>query len=275
MASANQSSIITKTARLLDVLAEAQRPLGFTEIVARTQFVKSSTHRILSVLIGENLVAYEERGKTYKLGARLNNWAHAAWRRSDLEVVAARELEQLCEMTRANVALSVRYDDSVLYLRTLDSKAVRHASRAGDHAPLHCTAAGKVFLAYMPEKQRENLMARLRFERFTENTVRGPAQLLSELAIVRTRGYAQSAQEEFAHIVGIAAPIWNAHEEVTAAVSLWMVSEGASVQEIEAHAPTLLAVTQRISFQLGHEPKPQMSVDSNLNTARRRTESLS
>lgn len=275
MVAANQSSIITKTARILDVLTDAQRPLGFAEIVARTQFVKSSTHRILSVLIGENMVEFDARGRTYKLGARLNNWAHAAWRRSDIDVIAVHELEQLCEVTRANVALSVRYDDSVLYLRTLDSQAVRTASRAGDHAPLHCTAAGKVFLAYMPERQRENLMARLRFERFTENSICDPAQLLTELAVVRSRGYALSAQEEVAHIVGIAAPIWNAQNEVTAAVSLWTISEAASVQEIEAHVPTLRAVTQKLSFQLGHEQKPLKLIEANLNPSSQRAKSTS
>lgn len=275
MTAANQSSIITKTARILDVLTEAQRPLGFSEIVARTQFVKSSTHRILAVLIGENMVEFETRGRTYKLGARLNNWAHAAWRRSDIDVIAVNELEELCEVTQANVALSVRYDDSILYLRTLDSQPVRTASRAGDHAPLHCTAAGKVFLAYMPERQRENLMAKLRFERFTEKTICDPAQLLSELAVVRSQGYAVSAQEEVARIVGIAAPIWNANNEVTAAVSLWTISDSARVQDIEVYAPTLRAVTQKLSFQLGHDQKPLKAVEADLHPSNHRVESTS
>lgn len=252
MTAANQSSIITKSARILDVLTEAQRPLGFSEIVARTQFVKSSAHRILAILVGEKMVEFETRSRTYKLGSRLNSWAHAAWRRSDIDVIAVPELEELCAVTKANVALSVRYDDSILYLRTLDSQPVRTASRAGDHAPLHCTAAGKVFLAYMPEGQRDNLMSKLRFERFTEKTICDPAQLLSELAVVRSRGYAVSAQEEVARIVGIASPIWNANNEVTAAISLWTLSDSATVQDIVVHAPTLQAVTQKLSFQLGH-----------------------
>lgn len=256
MATANQSSIISKTARILDVLAEAQRPLGFAEIVLRTQFVKSSTHRILAVLIGEGLIEFEERGKTYKLGTRLNQWAHAAWRRSDVEVVAMPELEDLCALTRANVALSVRYDDSVLYLRTMDSQAVRNASRAGDHAPLHCTAAGKVFLAYMSEKQRDNLLQRLRFERFTEATIQNPAELLASLPAVRVRGYALCEQEEFIHIHAMAAPIWNAQGEVTAAVSLWTISETTNMSEFEGHSQSLLAAAQRISFQLGYGNSP-------------------
>lgn len=252
VATPNQSSIITKMARILDVLAAAQRPLGFMEIVARTGFVKSSTHRILSVLIGETLVELDERGKTYKLGVRLNKWAHAAMRRVDIQQAAAHELDQLCEMTKANVTLSVRYDTSVLYLRTLDATAVRYAARAGDHAPLHCTAAGKVFLAYLSDKQRDDLVARLRLERFTEKTIQDRGRLLAELSVIRSRGYAVSLEEEFIQVFGIAAPVWDAQNEVIAAVSLWMIPEQNSVADIEMFAPILKAAAQRISFQLGH-----------------------
>ena len=71
MSSAVQSSIIAKSNRILDLLAESGGDLGFSDIVAGTGFVKSSTHRILANLVAEGLVEYDPRGKAYRLGPRL------------------------------------------------------------------------------------------------------------------------------------------------------------------------------------------------------------
>ena len=179
MARASESSIVAKCALVIDILSNARKPLGFKEITDSSGMVKSSAHRILSVLLSEDLVEFDKANKVYRAGPRLNAWGGAIWRRLDMQLDPAMELESICEHTNMNAALSILDGDSVLYLRTLNSVPYRQSSHPGDHAPLHSTAAGKVFLAEMPTRLRTEVMQSMRFERMTEHTIQDPEQLQS------------------------------------------------------------------------------------------------
>jgi DNA-binding IclR family transcriptional regulator len=254
MARNSESSIVAKCARVIDILSNARRPLGFKEITETSGMVKSSAHRILSVLLSEELVEYDKANKVYRVGPRLNAWGRAIWRRLDIQMDPLSELETICEHTNMNAALSILDGDSVLYLRALNSVPFRFASHPGDRAPLHCTAAGKVFLACMPERRCRELMRKLRFERMTEYSIRDPQQMRSELEIVRARGFALAIQEEHLQVIGMAAPIRDIQGDVSACLSLWTLIDLVSAQQVESFAPELIATTERISRQSGYEP---------------------
>jgi len=254
MRSSSESSIVAKCAQVIDILSNARRPLGFKEITETSGMVKSSAHRILSVLLSEELVEFDKPNKVYRVGPRLNAWGRAIWRRLDMEIDPAAELEALCEFTNMNAALSILDVDSVLYLRTLNSIPFRFASHPGDHAPLHCTAAGKVFLANMSAQRFEQTLATLRFERMTEYTIRDVTDLQVELGNVRHQGYALAVQEEHFQVIGISAPIRDIQGDVTACLSLWTLIELTSHDKVESFAPRLIETTERLSRQNGYEP---------------------
>lgn len=257
MAKQQQSSIVSKCAEILDVLAQARRPLTFTEVVEKTGFVKSSAHRVLAVMQGEGLVEKDTTLKAYGLGPKLAYWAQTAWQKTDLQEAAGPELEAFCEKSGFNLALSIRDADKVLYLRTLNSTRVRYASRAGDRAPLHSTAAGKVLLAYMNEGPRERLLGELQYERMTENSITSPDILRRELKLTRLRGYGASDREEFLQVVGVAAPVFDSDKSVLAVVSVWCLTEQAELGRLERLVPDLLEMTRRISSQMGHHSEGQ------------------
>ena len=255
MARASESSIVAKCATVIDVLSNSRRPLGFKEITESSGLVKSSAHRILSVLLSEDLVEYDPLKKVYRVGPRLNAWGRAIWRRMDMQMDPSAELEALCEHSNMNAAISILDGDSVLYLRTLNSVLFRLASHPGDHASLHCTAAGKVFLASMSSHRCAQVMDKMRFERMTEYTIQDPARLKSELEVTRNRGFGLAVQEEHFQVIGMAAPIRDIQGEVTACLSLWSLVDLTNVDEVERFAPELIATTERISRQSGYEPE--------------------
>ena len=254
MARASESSIVAKCAQVIDILSNARRPLGFKEITETSGLVKSSAHRILSVLLSEELVEYDKAKKVYRVGPRLNAWGRAIWRRLDMDMDPAAELEGLCERTNMNAALSILDGDSILYLRTLNSVPFRFASHPGDRAPLHCTAAGKVFLANLPVHRRDLVIGALRFEHMTEFTIQDAVQLRDELDITLARGYGLAVQEEHFPVLGMAAPIRDIQGEVTACLSLWTLIDMSNAEKMASLAPELIATTERISRQSGYEP---------------------
>ena len=251
MSKASESSIVTKCALVMDVLAEARSALAFSEIVERTGFVKSTCHRILAVLAREHLVEYDKPTRTYRTGARFHTWSRLAWRRIDLQDVASKTMTNLSEKYGLNVALSVRDDDTILYLRTVDHVPLRYASSTGDYAPLHCTAAGKVFLAYMSETRRKDLINRMTFERLTERTVTNPSEILNGLPSIIVNGYCLVAGEEFLQVSGMAAPIRNENGEVMACLSIWMTNAGEDGEALEQHSGVLKTAANSISKSLG------------------------
>jgi DNA-binding IclR family transcriptional regulator len=254
MARASESSIVAKCAQVIDILSNARHPLGFKEITEISGMVKSSAHRILSVLLSEELVEYDKSKKVYRIGSRLNAWARAIWRRLDMQMDPVAELEGLCEYTSMNAALSILDGDSVLYMRTLNSVPFRFASQPGDRAPLHYTAPGKVFLANMPAHRRELVMNELRFDRMTEFTILDRERLQSELDVICKRGYGLAVQEEHFQVIGMAAPIRDVQGDVAACLSLWTLIDESSAKKLEEFAPDLIATTERISRQSGYEP---------------------
>lgn len=250
MPRSSDSSIVTKCARVMDILTHAKRPLVFSEIVAETGFVKSSSHRILAVLQSERLVSYDKEKRTYEPGSRFQEWARAGFHRADLQQVAAEPMEALSEATGMNAALSVLDSDSLLYLRTADHVSVRYAARAGDHAPLHCTAAGKVFLAHMPQTQLDAFLATGSLEKFTEFTRTDPEALVADFPAVLENGYATAIKEEFLQVMGMAAPIWDERKKVAACLSLWTLTADTDPVTMLEKAGRLkkaaLSITERI-----------------------------
>ena len=255
MSKSGESSIVTKCAKVMDVVSHARKPLAFSDIVDQTGFVKSSAHRILAVLQSEELIEYDKNTRTYRAGSRLRDWARSAWRRIDLQQTASEAMSALSEQTGMNTALSVLDRDTVLYLRTVDIVQFRYASHAGDHAPLHSTAAGKVFLAYMSDRRREETLGNLKFEKLTENTRMNVTALSEDLDYVRQNGFAKALGEELFQVTGIAAPIWNAEDKVTACLSLWSLTDHMSRDEVVAMSGKLMETTKEISQQLGWSAK--------------------
>lgn len=246
-----QSSIVDKCANVLDTLAASQNTMSFTELVDSTGFTKSSTHRIIAILLGEEMLAYDERTKSYTLGPRVLNWARAAWQKTDLQQISDADLTELREKTGVNVAVSILSGDAILFIRTMDTKPVRYAAKVGELSPLHCTAAGKLFLAFDQAAENSVLSANYELEKFTETTITDPEILATELKRIREVGYACCDREEFLQVSGIAAPIFDYQSKIIAALSLWAPTKVASVGDLAQHARLLTETADRISGRFG------------------------
>lgn len=242
-----ESSIVAKCARIMDVISQARQPLPFSDIVARTGFVKSSCHRVLAVLQAEDMVTYDRQSRMYFTGARLRSWARSSWVRTDVQDVAVPAMDALSEKTGMNAALSIQDDEFILYLRTSDRLSLRLAARAGDRAPLHCTAAGKVFLAYMTEARRMTFLETVKLEKFTERTMTTPAELERDAQNIRARGYGLAIREEYLHVMGMAAPIRDGQGDVSACLSIWTITDDTTPEQLERFAPHLMQAADDIS----------------------------
>lgn len=213
-----QVQSVDRALEILDILAR-RGVAGVTEIAAELDVHKSTAFRLVGALENRQLVEQvSERGK-YRLGFGIVRLAGATTAALDLP----RESQPVCR------ELAVDFDATV-NVAVLDSgQATNIAQEYGDSAvaarnwigqrtPLHATSSGKILLAWAGE---DDLAAGLDvLERFTPDTITSRSGLLTELDLVRDRGWASTSEELEIGLNAVAAPIRGADGEVVAAVSV-------------------------------------------------------
>ena len=89
------AAALAKGLTILDLVADAEKPLRFAELMRRSELPKPTFARILRTLVAFGLVAQDEARGTYSLGRRFLEMSHRVWDSFDLQAAAAPELARL------------------------------------------------------------------------------------------------------------------------------------------------------------------------------------
>jgi len=109
----------------------------------------------------------------------------------DLVREATPYLKELVNQCNETAHLGVLEEGEVLYLAKVESsQTIRMCSYVGKRAPLHCTALGKVLLAYLPEEEIKKILDKRELPRLTEKTITDKKELEKELNKVKEQGFA-------------------------------------------------------------------------------------
>ena len=212
-------AVLGRAFDLLEALAGADG-VGVTELARRTGTTKSAVYRILATLEPRGYVTKSTADATYRLGPRLAYLGRRSLDALDLRTQCRPLLEALHREFRETVNLGVRDGDSVVYIDMIESdQGLRMAARLGGRDILHATALGKVFLAFMPDAERDRLLSAPLVRR-TAQTIDDPGVLRAELARIRATGVAQDRGENEDGARCLGAPIFDRTGAVVAAVSI-------------------------------------------------------
>jgi len=227
--------------------------LTLTEIAERVEIHKSTAHRLLATLEARRFVHRDKASGLYRPGVQLVELASLVLRDMDLQRWAEPYLQSLSAECGEAVDLAALDGNAVVYLQVIDSpKRIKIAAAVGQRLPVHCTATGKAFLAFLPPGQvTEILGGDLR--RYTSNTVVGIPDLRRELQLTRQRGYAMSEEEFEPDINALAAPVLDAHGFPVAVVAVVGPSFRLTRERMLSLGPALLATTQAIAREAGLE----------------------
>lgn len=247
-----QSTTLSKCLTVLDLLASSPRPLTYTDIVERTGLPKSTSYRLISVLVNERLVHFDPESRAYRIGYRLLELAAQGLNSFDLRRIAAPGLRALGEATQESVLLAVRDGHEIVYIDRVEStRSLRFSTAVGNRAPLHCTGLGKAILAFLPEETRFELYGVIDFHRFTEKTITTVEALEHEFAQVRACGVAVDDTEHQPDIRCVSAPIFSRQGEVIAAVSISAPSSRGDDEHLESWMPLVRDAAALISREMG------------------------
>src|SRR5215212_6515972 len=178
-------SSVANSLRLLTSFSGEQNELGITTLANRLGLAKSTVHRLAATLTAAGFLEQNRDNGKYRLGMALFELGALVRRRMDVANEGRPKLRELLEKTGETVQMGVVDHLSVLYVYEMESPhAIRMAAAVGGRAPLHCTAVGKVLLAYQPPDSVKELAER-GLTSYTANTITKRDALVAMLKEVR------------------------------------------------------------------------------------------
>ncbi|SFL04579.1 IclR family transcriptional regulator [Geodermatophilus ruber] len=233
---------------VLDAFDSASPRLSLSEIAERSGTPLSTAHRLLGELTEWGALSRRADGR-YEIGRKLWDLGLLAPVQLELRQVAAPFLLDVHTATRDTVHLAVREGHSALYVERISGRvSVPVVSQVGSRLPLHATGVGKVLLAAAPD---DVVAAVLRAPtRATRHTVIEPARLRRQLAEVRRRGFARTAEEMSLGTVSIAVPVRTERADGPAVVAALGVVAASHRRDLARLVPVLEVAARGIGRQL-------------------------
>ena len=245
MTSPNGTQALDRAAFLLTAVVRGTEPASFTELAAASGLAKSTTSRLLMALERHQLIRRDRDGR-FCPGELFVRYAWQGTADADLVAVAQPFLAELGDLTGETINLSVAASASVSQIAQVDSKyMIGGTNWVGLAVPLHCSASGKVLLAFGAAAVPGGP-----YERRTERTITTRPELDRELARIRQQGYAITDEELEPGLVAVAAPVFAGGRTAIAAISVSGPASRLSGDELEITAARAQNVAGHLSRTL-------------------------
>jgi len=242
---------VLKVFAVLQALSERSET-GISDLSIRLAMPKATIYRFLHTMKTLGYVRQEADSERYGLTMKVFELGSKALQYPDLVDLARPHMQLLADKTGETVHLGTLIDSEIIYVHKIDSRhTLGMYSRVGRRAPLHCTAIGKVLLAWEQPERRDRILAGVDFKRYREKTIVEREPFLAELERVKKQGFGEDREEFDDHIRCLGIPIFDRLSQPIAGMSISFPS----FRYDEAKAPELVAMlkvaSRDISTRLG------------------------
>ena len=245
---------VERTAEVLRAFAHADtQTLGVTEVAQTLGISKAVVHRILNSLRAPGFIEFDPESRRYLLGPTALDVGLAFLRHVDVRELARPVLKELSEQTQETATLSIRSEWHRIYIdQVTPAREVKMTVALGRSFPLYAGSSSKSLLAFLPQHEIDEYLEQTELRAVTDLTITDVSSLRSELAEVRSRGYAVSKGERQAGAGSVAAPVLDHNGYPVASMSLCGPVERFS-EESDHAAELITAATRRLSRQIGYQ----------------------
>lgn len=241
---------VTRILGLFEILAKSSDGLSLAEISNALESPKSSLLTLLRPLVAEGYLNHAN--SRYRLGPFIYRLAGSILATRNFPKLMRPYLQELATTTGESVYLSVidMASQMVTHIDGIDSQnPVRYVSPLGAPRPLHCTAPGRLLLAYQDEKVQEHYLKTAKLKAMTWRTVTDRGTLRKQLKEIRESGISISISELSEGAAGIAVPVFDTDGSVAAALVIAAPAERMQ-HKINELRPLLLETAAEASGQL-------------------------
>lgn len=245
-------SSVHNAMRILKEFTLEQPELGISELSSRLGLAKSTVFRLVKTLSENNLVEQNVKNQKYHLGIAAFELGFTVYHEMELRTVALPLLDRLMKSIRRTVHLGVYENGGILFLcKRIAEDHHGTVSKIGRRVPSHCTASGKLLLAYQNEEELERFYAQ-ELKAYTRKTITSRDELQEQLEQVRQKGYAVCHEELKEGICSAAVPVYNDEKQVIAAVSVTGVPQQFFPTSVQTYVQEMKTcsrlITERMVF---------------------------
>jgi len=212
---------VDRALSILELISNHPEGLKIVEISEMINLHKSTVHRLLGTLIHKDFVEQDELTNRYKISIKLYELGAKRVEHMDILRVSKPYTKRLMKEFNEVVHLVIRDGNDIVYVDKVEAdNTIRMASQIGRRSPLYCTSVGKAILAFMDEKEVEEIWENSNIKKLTENTITDFDIFKKELYKIREQGYAEDDEENEIGVRCTGAPIFNYNGEVEGAISI-------------------------------------------------------
>ncbi len=247
---------VLKVFAILQALSE-RNETGISDLSVRLAMPKATVYRFLQTMKTLGYVRQESDSERYGLTMRIFEIGAKALRYPELVELAKPHMQRLSDATGETVHLGQLIDSEIIYVHKVDSRhTLGMYSRIGRRAPLHCTAIGKVLMAWEAPDRRRRILEGCDFKRYRDKTITTRKGYEAELERTLALGYGLDREEFDDHVRCIAIPIFDRLSQVTAGLSVSFPSFRYDERREPELAQMLREASRDISRQLGCTDSP-------------------
>jgi IclR family transcriptional regulator, KDG regulon repressor len=244
---------VERALRILDLFDEHATELKITEISERMGLNKSTVHSLLKTLQTHGYIRQNSENGKYELGMKLFERGNYVIHSLDIRHLAKKYLLDLSVKTGQTTHLVILDGKEGVYVDKVEgSMATIRYSRIGRRIPLHCSAVGKVLIAFRKQAELQKILSEYVYTKQTEYTISNEADFLRELEKVRQQEYAIDNQENEPGVRCIAVPIRNHENQVIAAISLSTLIARIDETQLKEFVALLKQIGSELSEKMGY-----------------------
>jgi DNA-binding IclR family transcriptional regulator len=242
------TTAVDHAAHLLALIFE-RSPRNVTELAEALQIQAVDVAPLLESLERHDLVSWDSAHSGVRPGTAALRFARSGVGREDLVELAQPSMRRLASESGETANLILPRPAGTEAIAQIDGRHLLGATNwIGRELPLHCTAAGKVFLAFgaaqLPDGELEPV---------TPLTVVDRERLDRELEAIRDQGYATIVDELEPGLSAVAAPVRDRGGAVIAALTASGASLRLAPQRLRLLGRVALEQAHALSSRLGHD----------------------
>lgn len=244
-------SVVFRVLDLIQLVAASPQPMTLAEIGAALKLPKPTVHRLCVRLEEARYLTREPGRYRYRVGASTERLAFNAIRRGSASVQWRLILERLVDEIRETCNFTAPAGNEVVYVERVESRwPLRLHLEVGSRVPMHCTASGKLFLAFMDAERRKRMLESLSLARMTERTISSRDKLEQEIADIASRGYSTDDEEFIQGLVAVAVPVVDGRGRVVGAVAIHAAKARLDLAQAMQHLARLRSAAAEIGQTL-------------------------
>ncbi len=193
---------------ILEHLASNAKSYSVSGLARELELPKSHVHRLLQTLVECDYVIQDE-SRQYRIGLGSLRMVRSLLLNIPLRIHGYKHLSALANQVHMTGTLAMPFGDHAISIAmaTHDGVLRDPIASLGNILRAHCSATGKLFLAYKNDAEQDLILERLEYTKVTDNTLITPETLKADLKIIAERDCSINNRENGNDVISVAVPI--------------------------------------------------------------------